>query len=470
MTTRRNFLRTSSAAGLLGMSGLLPTLSAFQAHAADTTGYKALVCVFLLGGMDNHDTVLPFDPSSYDRFSEIRAPLMQLYANQPGGSSRARDRLLEIVPDNAANFGGRRFALPEQLSGIKNLFDAGSAAIIGNVGPLSVPLTKTQWDQRSVKTPKRLFSHNDQQSTWMSSQPEGAQFGWGGKFADAVFNSGGFSDSNFMTITSLGNELFLTGDVTQSFQVGSGGASENQVLNFYEGFRGTNEGEAIYQKLRDHFEAMNFSRSNLIERDIAAAMNGALVTNETYKAAIDGKTDFGTLFPGNFLGQQLKTVAETISVREQLGKPRQIFFVAIGGFDTHSDQVTDLPAKHTEIDTAVTAFYQSLVQMGLTNDVTLFTASDFGRTLAVNGDGTDHGWGSHHFVIGDAVVGGNIYGDIPPYDFGHDYDAGSGRLIPSTAVEQYAAPLGRWFGLDDDEINVALPNLSAFQAPDLGFV
>jgi len=470
MTTRRKFLKTASAAGLLGASGLLSTLSAFPAQAADTSGYKALVCVFLLGGMDCHDTVLPFDQASYDRFAEIRDPLMQLYAGQPGGSSRDRDRLLELNPDNAADFGGRRFALPEHMGGIKSLFDNGSAAIIGNVGPLSLPLTRSQWEAQSVKVPTRLFSHNDQQSTWMSSAPEGAQFGWGGRFADAILQSTGGTDPEFLSITNLGNELFLTGDFTRAFQVGSGGPSENELLNFYEGFRDTEDGEQVYQRMRDHFEAMDFNGTNLIERDIAGAMNGALVTNETFKAAIDNKTDFANLFPGNFLGQQLRTVAETISVRGQLGQPRQIFFVAIGGFDTHSDQATSLPGLHTQIDTSVMAFYQAMSDLGLNNDVTLFTASDFGRTLAVNGDGTDHGWGSHHFVIGDAVVGRNIYGDIPPYDFGHDYDAGSGRLIPSTSVEQFAAPLGRWFGLNDQELAAALPNLSAFSAPDLGFV
>ena len=467
--SRRNLLRTSGAFGLASMAGLMPTLSAFQAQAADTSGYKALVCVFFLGGMDCHDTVLPYDDTSYNRYADIRASLMDLYANQPGGSSRDKARLLELIPDNDADFGGRRFALPEHLTGIKGLFDSGAAAIIANVGPLSVPLNRVEWENQSVKTPKRLFSHNDQQSTWMSSEPEGAQFGWGGRFADAVFTSAGTGDADFLTMTSLGNDVFLTGEFTKPYQVGTGGPAEVELLKFYEALRAEPGGEEIYQRMRDHFEAMNFNRFNLIERDIAAAMNGALETNETFKSAIEDKTDFMDAFPGNFLGQQLRTVAETISVREQLGRSRQIFFVAIGGFDTHSNQATDLPGLHTEIDTSVVAFYNAMGALGLSDSVTLFTASDFGRTLAINGDGTDHGWGAHHFVVGDAVVGRQIYGDIPPYDFGHDYDAGSGRLIPTTSVEQMAAPLGRWFGLTEEEVNIALPNLSTF-TEDLGFV
>ncbi|MEO1323872.1 MAG: DUF1501 domain-containing protein, partial [Pseudomonadota bacterium] len=173
---------------------------------------------------------------------------------------------------------------------------------------------------------------------------------------------------------------------------------------------------------------------------------------------------FNTAFPGNFLGQQLQAVANTIAIRNSLLVTRQVFFVAIGGFDTHSNQVNDLPGLQSEIDGGVVAFYQAMQELGLGSDVTLFTASDFGRTLAINGDGTDHGWGSHHFVIGDAVQGGQIYGDMPPYEIGHDQDAGNGRLIPTTSVEQFAEPLGRWFGLNNSEIAAALPNLSNFAA------
>ena len=463
--TRRHFLTGASALSAATLTGLGSSLAAFQASAAETSGYKALVCVFFLGGMDGHDTVLPYDQASYDRYAQIRAPLLGLYDNMQGGSTRARDRLLPLSPSNAANFGSREFALPEELSGIKSLFDSGNAAIVGNVGPLIQPLNRTEFLNETAPQPKRLFSHNDQQSTWMSSQPEGAQFGWGGRFADAALAAGANNGSaDFSTITSLGNELFLTGSQARPYQIGLNGAPEIDALNFFEGNRSTPEGEAIYQKLRDHFEAMDFTSTNLIDRDVSNAMRTALTTNETFNEAFASIQPFATGFPSSFLGQQLQAVANTIAILDSLLINRQIFFVAIGGFDTHSNQANDLPGLQTEIDQGVVAFYQAMQEIGLASDVTLFTASDFGRTLAINGDGTDHGWGSHHFVVGDAVQGGQIYGDMPPYDFDHDQDAGSGRLIPTTSVEQFAEPLGRWFGLNDGEIAAALPNLGSFSA------
>ena len=461
--TRRTFLTGASALSAATLTGLGTSLAAFQASAAETSGYKAIVCLFFLGGMDGHDTVLPYDQASYDQYATIRAPLLSLYDNMQGGSTRDRSRLLPLNPSNAANFGTRQFALPEELSGIKGLFDSGNAAIVGNVGPLIQPLNRTEFLNETTPQPKRLFSHNDQQSTWMSSQPEGAQFGWGGRFADAALAAGANTgSSDFTTITSLGNELFLTGSQARPYQIGLNGAPEIDALNFFANNRGTPEGEAIYQKLRDHFEAVDFSSTNLIDRDIANSMRTALTTNENFNQAFASIQPFATPFPGNFLGQQLQAVATTIAIRDALLVNRQVFFVAIGGFDTHSNQATDLPALHSEIDAGVVAFYQAMQEIGLGSDVTLFTASDFGRTLAINGDGTDHGWGSHPFVIGDAVPGGAIYGDMPPYALGHDQDAGSGRLIPTTSVEQFAEPLGRWFGLNDAELAAALPNLSNF--------
>jgi len=465
-SNRRQFLHGAGATAISAASlgGLTAALSGFQARAADTSGYKALVCIFLFGGLDCHDTVLPYDQASYDNYAAIRAPLLDIYAGQPGGNSRERARLLELTPDNGADFGGRSFALPEDLTGIHGLFQAGDAAIVGNVGPLIFPLTRAEWEAETVETPKRLFSHNDQQSTWMSSAPEGAAFGWGGLFADAVIGGAPGPAAPFTTIATFGNQLFLTGDLATPYQVSTGGASGIDVLNFFGGNQPT------YQALRDHFAAANHNDANLIESDIAAAIGSSLTTNETYNDAIDNAVPLMATFPQNFLGAQLRAIAEAISVRNILGASRQIFFAGIGGFDTHSAQAQDLPALHQEIDGAVVAFHQAMQDLGLQNDVTLFTASDFGRTLAINGDGTDHGWGAHQFVVGGAVAGRTIYGDIPEAGFDHDFDAGGGRLIPSTSVEQFAEPLGRWFGLNDAEINAALPNLSNFTGASPGFV
>ncbi|NKB44840.1 MAG: DUF1501 domain-containing protein, partial [Alphaproteobacteria bacterium] len=425
-----------------------------HAQAAGVDGYKALVCVFLLGGMDNHDTVIPYDQSSYDRYAQIRSSLISA-----SGGSRDRANLLALSPDNASSFDGREFALPPQLSGIQSLFQQGNAAIVGNVGPLIQATTKTQFDAESVALPARLFSHNDQQSTWQSSSPEGAQFGWGGRFADAAVASGANTSQEFTNITSLGNELFLTGQTTNPYQVSLGGAATVEVVQNL-----INDGSPSSIPAESHFRGLNYMGSNLLERDMAAAMQAAYDANALYNDASANAAALTTQFPTTFLGQQLSAVARSISVRGNLGVNRQVFFVGIGGFDTHDAQATSLPLLHTQIDGAVTAFYQAMQELNLGSDVTLFTASDFGRTLAVNGNGTDHGWGSHHFVVGDAVQGRQILGDMPISDFGHDLDSGGGRLIPSTSVEQFAAPMGRWFGLNDSEVLSSLPNRANFSS------
>ncbi|MEO1029703.1 MAG: DUF1501 domain-containing protein, partial [Pseudomonadota bacterium] len=426
---------------------------------------------FLLGGMDGNDTLLPFDDQSYERYSEIRESLLNLYAAQPGGSSRDQARLLELAPANAADFGTQRFALPEQLTGIKDLFDNGNAAIISNVGPLIEPVDRDQFNLGTADVPARLFSHNDQQSTWQASNPEGAQLGWGGLFGDAAFNAGAASEPDFLTLTSLGNEVFLTGNVIQPFNLGLAGPVEVTALEFFEDQAAQGGDAEAARLIRDHFRAMDFNRSNLFERDMAGAMQGAIDTNDAFNEARSNGIPLATQFPGSFLGAQLRSVAETISIRNALFVNRQVFFVGIGGFDTHDNQADDLPGLHTQIDQAVTAFFSAMQELGTVDDVTLFTASDFGRTLAVNGDGTDHGWGNNHFVVGGAVNGGQIFGQVPPYDFGHDQDAGNGRFIPTIAVDEYAGALGRWFGLTEAELLQALPNLVNFSGrPPLGFV
>ncbi len=462
---RRHFLQGAGGAaiGAASLGGLTTALTSFQARAADTSGYKAMVCLFLFGGLDCHDTVLPYDTASYNEYASIRAPLLDLYG-AGGTSSRDLAQLLALTPDNAAAFGSRQFALPPQFSGIHGLFQSGDAAIVGNVGPLIFPINRTQFETESVETPKRLFSHNDQQSTWMSSEPEGASFGWGGRFADAAALGVTGPSRSFSTISTFSNELFLTGESIRPYQAGVFGPAGIETVGFYGGEPN------VQAALEAHFGAVNFNNANFIKSDLATAIGESYVTNETFNAAIDSAASLTTPFPSDFLGAQLQTVAQSIAARDILAVSRQIYFVGFGGFDTHSAQAQDIPNLQSAIDASVVAFFNAMQELGVENDVTLFTASDFGRTLAINGDGTDHGWGAHHFVVGGAVQGRNIYGDLPEATFDHDQDAGGGRLIPTTAVEQFAEPLGRWFGLTDSEVNAALPNLSNFSPLPAPFV
>ena len=460
MKNRRQFLKTTMAMPMMmGGGSLLGSLAGFNAQAADTSGYRALVCVFLFGGMDCHDTVLPFDTASYNDYSDIRSDLLATYAALPGGSTRTRNALLPLEPATN-NFGGRQFALPPQMSAMHSLFSQGRAAIIGNVGPLVEPTNRSAYLANGAVTPRRLFSHNDQQSTWMSFEPEGAQFGWGGRFGDAV--SGANAESVFSQVSLSGNSIFLTGDTVSPYQISPDGVPAIRLIEAAP--------PQFASLFRDHFASVGSNRSNLFERDYIDISRVSLDANDVLDAALGSGSGVSTPFPGNGLGQQLRAVAETIAIRNTLGAGRQVFFVAMGGFDTHSTQANDLPGLQQVVSDAIGSFYQATEELGVAEQVTTFTAADFGRTLTVNGDGTDHGWGGHHFVVGGAVRGGDIYGDIPVSQLGHGQDAGNGRLIPTTSVEQFAAPLGRWFGLNEQELNAALPGLSAFPGVSPNFL
>ena len=464
---RRDFLKglcaTSVSAATFG--SLSSALIGFDAQAANVSGYKALVCVFFAGGLDNHDTILPYDQASYDQFASIRSELITAQ-----GTSRLRENLLALNPDNATDFNGRQFALPPEMPGLKSLFDQGNMAVIGNVGPLIEPTNRQQFLDESVRLPVRLFSHNDQQATWQASAPEGAQLGWGGLFADAALASNNNNGIEFSSITSGGEGLFLTGNTAKPYQISVGGSAQIDFLQELLEEQQTVSDSALLEQLRNHFRQTGSNDSHLIKADVANGYQNSYDSNLLYNQAISGITPIATVFPATPLGSQLAAVARTIAARSSLSVDRQVFFVQIGGFDTHSAQATALPMLQAQIDGALSAFYQATVEMGLATDVTLFTASDFGRTLAVNGDGTDHGWGGHHFAVGGAVNGRKIYGQLPPSTLDHDADSGGGRLIPSVSIEQFAYPMGQWFGLTHQELVNALPNINNFPAGPLNFM
>ncbi|MEM7220477.1 MAG: DUF1501 domain-containing protein [Pseudomonadota bacterium] len=443
---RRRWLQTSSRAALAaGIGGL--SLSHRAQAMAEPGDYRALVCVFLLGGMDGHDLLLPYDQTNYDHWAGARSSMLGAYSG-----ARDRGQLRVLAPDNASAFSGRQFALPPEMPNLQRLFQAGDAAFVGNVGPLVRPTTKAAFEAGTVPLPPRLFSHNDQQSTWMSSSPEGARFGWGGFFADSIAALNG--SPVFTGITSGGNDLFLTGNQSFPFQIGLQGAASLGLLEEIAG--------AEIDLFREHFRPQADAATALLDQDVANALRNAFDANESYGAALASQSALQTGFPESYLGAQLRAVARTIAARDALNATRQVFIVSAGGFDTHSEQARALPGLLADIDAGIDAFQRALVELGLVDKVTLFTASEFGRTLAVNGDGTDHGWGGHQILVGGGVRGRVIHGDLPSPEFGHDQDAGSGRLIPTTAVEQLAAPLGAWLGLDGAQVSAALPNLASF--------
>lgn len=461
---RRSFLKSTAALSLGAAAGFAGDLSRFNAFAADTGGYRALVCVFLFGGMDGHDTVLPYDTFNYNQYAGIRSSLLNEYAAREGGSTRTREQLLPLNLANASDFGGRQFALPPELAPIHELIDRGDGAIVSNIGPLVAPMNRDQFRNGSVPRPPRLFSHNDQQSVWMASQPEGAQFGWGGRVADMALAANANSDSTFTAVSISGNTVFLSGEVAGQIEVGSSGPVEINGV----GDNSLYGSQALPGLYEAQLRAENESLANLLQRDFVNVVDQSIDANQLLRESFEAASPFNTVFPQNRLGRQLEIVAQMIALRGALGVNRQVFFVSTGGYDTHSNQANSLPSRHTEIASAMRAFYDATVEINAENDVTSFTASDFGRTLTVNRDGTDHGWGGHHFVLGGGVQGNRMIGTFPEPVLDHEFDTGNGRLIPTTAVDQYAATFGRWFGLNNSELNDALPGLSNFATSDLG--
>lgn len=468
---RRRFLMASTAGMAVG-AGLFTTLGGPSAHAADVSGYRALVCIFLFGGLDHADTVFPFDEGEFDQLASARAGLFSAYSGS-ADFARTRSNLLELDVRNPTDFGGRRFALAPGMEELQALFASGELALVGNVGPLIEPTDRDSFSNATVELPPRLFSHNDQQSTWMALGVEGAQLGWGGRFADIVLAADPSANATFSAITTAGNQVFLAGENARQFAAGSlgGGAADLNItsINFLlgPGSRGVEQRAAV----EAFYAQSTFGNLSTMERDYGRISSNGIGNVRNFNAATSDVVPFGTSFPNTSLGQQLKTVAETIETRNVFGVNRQIFFVGLGGFDTHSAQSNELPTRQVQISAAVGAFRDAMVERGLWQDVTVFTASDFGRALVDNGDGTDHGWGGHHFVAGGSVNGGNIFGDIPLPDITlPQYTPTSGRLIPSVSVEQYAATLGTWFGLNSAELQGALPNLTRFSSSSVGFV
>ena len=462
---RRDMIRRLGALGLASGGGLGSALASMPVMAADTSGYKALVCIFLRGGMDGWDTLIPYDAPSRASYETLRGDLLQSY--RAAGISRDASDLIELTPSNAFMFGGRSFGFPRELEPLASLFQSGMAAIVSNVGPLIEPTDRDRFMSGAARLPARLFSHNDQQSTWESSAPEGSQVGWGGLFGDFVRT--GNTNPTFTTISTAGNSVFLNGPVNTPYTLSDSQIPIIRALN--NGGRIGVRTDRARELLDEHFRGIGNRRNNIYERDFRTTSQSAIQAADQFRAVAGPQgVTLQTQFPPSRLGIQLSTIAEVISIRNGLGTQRQVFFCDTGGFDTHSGQTTTLPGLQSDIAGSISAFFDAMAEIGITNEVTLFTASDFGRTLTANGDGTDHGWGGEQFVVGGAVNGGAIYGTPALAELETNEDSGRGRLIPTTSVEQYGASLGAWFGLSPSELNSVFPQLSEFSTTNLGFV
>ena len=452
--SRRAFLKRSAALGVAGTATpfVLNLAAIGEAAAAVSTDYKALVCVFMYGGNDYANTIAAYDQASFDQYLKYRS-----------GIGYTREQLSPMLLNpGTAIAGGRQYALGPALAPLLPTFDAGKLAVLLNVGTLIAPTTKAQYQARSVPLPPKLFSHNDQQSFWQASNPEGATSGWGGRMGD-LFQSGNGS-ATLTCINASGNAVFLTGRNAVQYAVGPGGPV---ALTGNTSLFGSAGASAALKAI------MTGGRGHLIENEHARVTKRSLDTYAQVTGALGGAAALTTAFPaGNPLADQLRTVARMISVSAELGAKRQVFFVSSGGFDNHNNLTTDHPPLLARVAGAMRAFYDATIELGVADRVTSFTASDFGRTLTANASGSDHGWGSHHLVLGGAVRGRQFYGNAPVLaDNGPD-DVGQGRLLPGISVDQYAATLASWFGVSSGDMTTVLPNIGNYapSARALGFV
>lgn len=457
--TRRAFLQRSAQLGLVGAAAPLAlNLAALgEAAAFDAADYKALVCVFLMGGNDQHNTLVPYDAANHGRYARLRG------GGQPSTLALPRTALeATVLRPQQALPGGEAFALAPGMDGLAGLFDAGRLGVLLNVGPLLVPLTKREYLAQQLPLPPKLFSHNDQQSVWMAGGVEGSTRGWGGTLGDLALQADG--QSLFTCISASGNSVFLSGRQAVQYQCSTVGAVSVESL------RGSTWGHFLWEPaMRSAFERLlRKTHTHQLAEEYGRVMRRSLDAEQQVNGALNG-VQLQTQFPAQGpLGAQLRIVARLIGARQQLGVRRQVFFVSFGDFDVHDRMSQRQPALLGQLSAGLTAFDQAMGELGVRDRVVAFTASDFGRSLSINGDGTDHGWGGHQFILGEPVLGKRFYGTPPPLSVDESdapqdqWHVGQGRLLPSTSVDQYAATLGRWFGASSDELHAVLPNLAHF--------
>lgn len=437
-TTRRALLRAACA---LTASASLPS------KGQTTEDYKALVCIYLAGGADGHNLLVPQETSAYNAYRSIRGGLAL-----PDGQAT----LLPITTPS-----GVPYALPSGLQAIHPLWAQGRLAAIANVGPLLAPTTHAQIVGGTATLPAQLFSHPDQAQLAQAGNGTGGGTGWGGRVADAMLSRNG--TSRFPAAVSMsGAALFTSGNQVQSASLIPGYNLDADGMTTWPATAAAARSQGLNDILALDGGVRLIQAANQVRRD--AQSIGALLRSGT------GGT-VATVFPGTELGAQLQQVARLIAMRKSVGVRRQVFYVQLGGWDTHGGQSWQHFDLSRQLAQAMAAFYATTVELGVANLVTTFTQSEFGRSLQPSGSGCDHGWGNHHFILGGAVRGGQVYGRFPYPALGGSDDANSrGCLIPSTSLEQFGATLARWFGLDATAIAAAFPNLGAFGSADLGFM
>jgi uncharacterized protein (DUF1501 family) len=448
---RRHFLKQAASIAL-GSSTAYATSAGLQlanAMVQPADSYKALVCIFLFGGNDAFNMVVPTGDTEYAAYKASRHTL-----------AIEQNKLLSLTSLSGS---GAKLGFHPTMSHAQQLFDSGKLALLTNVGALVEPVTKTNYQGNKSLLPPQLFSHNDQQTFLQSLQSSTRRNGWAGRTADAM-HSMNINKKLSMNISLSGSNIWQSGDSVVPYSIDSAGIKELENFNK----KSTDARELsriqIYQAL------LAQQQENIFQREYARTQAIAWDLAGEVKTALDAQTPLQTVFPaGNPLAANLKMVAQMLSARSSLQVTRQTFFIGMGDFDTHGDQLRRHDILLAQLSAALDAFYNATVELGIADQVTTFTTSDFGRTLTSNGDGTDHGWGSHQMIMGGAVSGGEVYGTFPDLIIGGKDDAGEGRIIPTSSMDQYAATLASWYGLPASNFADVFPNLARFNELDLGF-
>ncbi len=451
---RRSFLKRSlataaSATPLMALLGSIETL-----EAAETGGeYKAIVCVLLEGGADSCNMVAPSD-AAYGDYQGVR-----------GSFALAKDSLLPLTHANSNGLNPGQHGMRDNMTEMQRLFNEKKLSIIANVGPLVKPVTQQQVLNGELPLPPQLFAHNTQRALWMMGNANVENNGWAARAADTFYPT----PNPYVNVTVGGDNFMQSGGIAEAISFKESKISPNTMKSF--GFGpdcGGGKVGTVYQDIHNQTQ----SAENKLLSTFATRRIDELKRKVELRGLFDGKTDYnfdnGSHEVGKSLGDQLELVAEILSIRDNFPgqRKRQIFFVNHRGWDTHN---SDNKQQAGYLSDSLGVFNDTLAQMGITNQVTTFTISDFGRSLTSNGAGTDHGWGGHAYVMGGAVKGGDIFGKMPVLKKGSP-DTVSDRLIPTTSVEQYLATIVKWFGATDNELNAIFPNLNTFTQKNMGFM
>ncbi len=434
---------TTLLSGITNM-GLLNAAAVANAPVYTQNGYKALVCILLSGGNDSYNMLMPRGTSEYTQYADVRTNL--------------KIPQEQLLPINTLNPDGKLYGLHPNMPNIQGMFENGNLAFVANVGALIAPTTLTTFNA-DIDLPLGLFSHSDQQKHWQTSIPQDRNaLGWGGRLADVLYTNNANQNIS-MNISLDGTNIFQRGNTIQEYAIeprNNGSVAINGSTN-----------NGFYQSLKRQTldNLLDISYQNILETAYANSVTGSKNTSLEFSTAIQNGTQFTTVFAEDDLSERLNMVARTIAARDFLNVTNQTFFVQLGGFDTHDNFLLEHGDLMSKLDAGLKSFYDALVELGIENDVTTFTISDFSRKLVSNGNGSDHAWGGHAIVMGGAVKGQKIYGQYPELFLGNSLDTGDGRLIPTISCDEYFAELALWFGASGADLEYILPNIGNFWTP-----